>query len=63
VKVYVVEAQLSDLSSSTSNKCEKFPPHKQKNAQKEVFRSDGCRMLQRVEFVFILSFITSKEID
>jgi hypothetical protein len=40
VEVQIVEAQLSDLSSSTSNKSDKSAPQKQTSTLKEVACSE-----------------------
>jgi hypothetical protein len=63
MEVQIVEAQLSDLDSSTSNKPDKSPPHKQKSTKKEALSSDDWKMLQKTEFAFFLSFIANKETD
>jgi hypothetical protein len=59
MKVQTVEAQLSDSDSSTSNKSDKFTPHKEKSTQKKYPEV----ILQREEFACLLSFIANKEIN
>jgi hypothetical protein len=47
---------------STSNKFGKSPPHEEKSAQKEVLRSDDCKMLYSTEFASFLLFTAKEEI-
>jgi hypothetical protein len=62
VEVQIVEVQLSDSDSSTGNKSNKSPPHKEKGTQKEVGSSEAtneeCYKGQR-----LLSFFEDKKIN